>query len=102
MRKYGGFIPGIRPGKKTSEYIETILNRITFAGAIYLAMIAIIPEFMISGFHVHHLPFGRYLNRFELGLNGMGVNFTLEGLPPVWLCRHDMAAGRGAVGHAAL
>lgn len=81
MRKYGGFIPGIRPGKKTAEYIETILNRITFAGAIYLAMIAIIPEFMISGFHVHHLPFvGRYLETLPSWvLNGMGVQFYFGG-----------------------
>ena len=81
MRKYGGFIPGIRPGKKTAEYIESILNRITFAGAIYLAMIAIIPEFMISGFHVHHLPFvGRYLETLPSWvLNGMGVQFYFGG-----------------------
>jgi len=81
MRKYGGFIPGIRPGKKTAEYIESILTRITFAGAIYLAMIAIIPEFMISGFHVHHLPFiGRYLETLPSWiLNGMGVQFYFGG-----------------------
>jgi preprotein translocase subunit SecY len=81
MRKYGGFIPGIRPGKKTSEYIETILNRITFAGAIYLAMVAIIPEFMITGFHVHHLPgVGRYLEALPSWiLNGMGVQFYFGG-----------------------
>ena len=40
MRKYGGFVPGIRPGKRTAEYIDTILTRITLAGAIYLALIA--------------------------------------------------------------
>ena len=81
MRKYGGFIPGIRPRKKTAEYIESILTRITFAGAIYLAMIAIIPEFMISGFHVHHLPFiGRYLETLPSWiLNGMGVQFYFGG-----------------------
>src|SRR3954464_12095732 len=47
MRKYGGFIPGIRPGKRTAEYIDTILARITLAGAIYLALIAILPNFLI-------------------------------------------------------
>jgi hypothetical protein len=52
MRKYGGFVPGIRPGKRTAEYIDTILTRITLAGAIYLALIAIIPNFLISGFRV--------------------------------------------------
>src|SRR5665213_1925069 len=52
MRKYGGFIPGIRPGKRTAEYIDTILTRITLAGAIYLALVAILPQFLISGFKV--------------------------------------------------
>src|SRR5436190_610944 len=45
MRKYGGFIPGIRPGKRTAEYIDTILARITLAGAVYLALIALLPNF---------------------------------------------------------
>jgi preprotein translocase subunit SecY len=44
MRKYGGFIPGIRPGKRTAEYIDTILARITLVGALYLAMVAILPR----------------------------------------------------------
>ncbi|HLQ76775.1 MAG TPA: preprotein translocase subunit SecY, partial [Terriglobia bacterium] len=56
MRKYGGFIPGIRPGKRTAEYVSTILTRITLVGALYLALVAIIPEFMMVGFHVQHLP----------------------------------------------
>ena len=47
MRKYGGFIPGIRPGKRTAEYVNSILTRITLVGALYLALIAIIPEFMM-------------------------------------------------------
>jgi preprotein translocase subunit SecY len=47
MKKYGGFIPGIRPGQRTSDYIYTVLTRITFAGAIYLAIVCVIPEFMI-------------------------------------------------------
>ena len=56
MRKYGGFIPGIRPGKRTAEYVNDILTRITLVGALYLAFIAIIPEFINSGFHVQSLP----------------------------------------------
>jgi preprotein translocase subunit SecY len=56
MRKYGGFIPGIRPGKRTAEYVNDILTRITLVGALYLAFIALIPEFMVSGFHVQSLP----------------------------------------------
>jgi preprotein translocase subunit SecY len=57
MRKYGGFVPGIRPGKRTAEYIDTILTRITLAGAVYLAIVAIIPNFLISGFRVAPIPF---------------------------------------------
>jgi preprotein translocase subunit SecY len=56
MRKYGGFIPGIRPGKRTAEYIDTILTRITLAGAIYLALVAILPEFLLVGFKVAPIP----------------------------------------------
>ena len=52
MRKYGGFIPGIRPGKRTAEYIDTILARITLVGAVYLALVAILPEFLLTGFKV--------------------------------------------------
>ena len=52
MRKYGGFIPGIRPGKKTAEYLDHILSRITLGGALYLALVAIVPEFLITGFKV--------------------------------------------------
>jgi preprotein translocase subunit SecY len=58
MRKYGGFIPGIRPGKKTSDYIDRVLTRITFVGSVYLAAVCILPEFLISGVHVSQLPFG--------------------------------------------
>jgi preprotein translocase subunit SecY len=52
LKKYGGFIPGIRPGKKTSDYIYRVLSRLTFGGAIYLSIICIIPEILISGFNV--------------------------------------------------
>jgi preprotein translocase subunit SecY len=57
MRKYGGFIPGIRPGKRTAEHIDTILTRITLVGAIYLAIIAIMPQFLITGIKVQQIPF---------------------------------------------
>jgi len=56
MRKYGGFVPGIRPGKRTAEYIDTILTRITLVGALYLAAVAILPEFLINGFKVAPIP----------------------------------------------
>ncbi len=49
MRKYGGFIPGIRPGKNTAEYMNKILTRITVVGGLYLAILSLIPTIMISG-----------------------------------------------------
>jgi preprotein translocase subunit SecY len=48
LRKYGGFIPGIRPGDKTAEYIDYILTRITVVGALYLAVVCVLPEFLVS------------------------------------------------------
>src|SRR5207302_5041325 len=56
MRKYGGFIPGIHPGRSTSDYMNTILTRITLVGACYLAILCLIPDIMISGIHLQHLP----------------------------------------------
>ncbi|MEW6410386.1 MAG: preprotein translocase subunit SecY [Nitrospirota bacterium] len=52
LKKYGGFIPGIRPGKKTSEYIYRVLSRITFGGAIYLSVVCVLPEILINNFNV--------------------------------------------------
>jgi preprotein translocase subunit SecY len=48
LRKYGGFLPGIRPGQKTAEYIDYVLTRITVVGAIYLAAVCVLPEILIS------------------------------------------------------
>jgi preprotein translocase subunit SecY len=52
MKKYGGFVPGIRPGRKTSEYIDRILSRITLPGAIFLAFIAVLPDLLIARFNI--------------------------------------------------
>ncbi len=82
MRKYGGFVPGIRPGKRTAEYIDTILTRITLAGAIYLAMIALLPNFLISGFKVAPIPFiGGWLdaNIPRFITEGLNVTFFFGG-----------------------
>jgi preprotein translocase subunit SecY len=82
MRKYGGFIPGIRPGKRTAEYIDTILTRITLVGALYLAAIAILPEFLITGFRVAPIPWiGDDLDAFlpTWFTQGMGVSFFFGG-----------------------
>ena len=56
MKKYGGYIPGIRPGKKTAEYIDRILTRLTTGGAIYLALISLLPMVLMGGLRLHNLP----------------------------------------------
>jgi preprotein translocase subunit SecY len=58
MRKYGGFVPGIRPGRKTAEYIDRVLSRITLPGAIFLAFIATLPDMMIASMGMPFLGFG--------------------------------------------
>jgi preprotein translocase subunit SecY len=77
MRKYGGFVPGIRPGKRTAEYIDHILGRITFGGAIYLALVAILPEFLITGFHVQPIPI--IGPRLDTWLSQNGLEWITEG-----------------------
>ncbi|MCL2103201.1 MAG: preprotein translocase subunit SecY, partial [Syntrophorhabdaceae bacterium] len=52
MKKHGGFVPGIRPGKKTAEYIDKILTRITLGGAIYVSFICVLPSILMSKFNV--------------------------------------------------
>jgi preprotein translocase subunit SecY len=82
MRKYGGFIPGIRPGKRTADHINEILTRITLVGALYLIIISFIPEWMITGIHLNHLwgPLGAFFERLpNWMLNGLGVNFYFGG-----------------------
>jgi preprotein translocase subunit SecY len=82
MRKYGGFIPGIRPGRRTSEYLNSILTRITFVGAVYLVIVSLIPQFLITGTKLHHLPgiFGAWFeNAPTWFLNGLNVNFYFGG-----------------------
>jgi preprotein translocase subunit SecY len=83
MRKYGGFIPGIRPGKRTADYINEVLTRITLVGALYLIIISFIPEWMITGIHLNHLPFwlgGTLFERLPAWVtNGLGVNFYFGG-----------------------
>jgi len=87
LRKHGGFMPGIRPGRATAEYLNTILTRLTVVGAIYLALVAFIPQFMLSGFQVARLPLiGTTLDAFVSttpGLSwiptGMGYQFYFGG-----------------------
>ena len=82
MRKYGGFVPGIRPGRHTSEFINNILTRITLVGALYLVIVSLVPQFLIAGSQLQHLPgfMGDWFaNAPPWFLNGLGVNFYFGG-----------------------
>jgi len=86
MRKYGGFIPGIRPGRNTADYMNNILTKITVVGGVYLAILCLIPDIMISGIKLNHLPFlGNWVDtsltnlHLRFLLDGMGVTFYFGG-----------------------
>lgn len=82
MRKYGGFIPGIRPGRNTSDYMNNILTKITVVGGIYLSILCLIPDVMISGIHLQHLPLiGNFIDKFfpRFILEGLNVQFYFGG-----------------------
>jgi preprotein translocase subunit SecY len=82
MRKYGSFIPGIRSGKRTAEYIDRILTRISFVGAAYLAVVSILPDFLLNGVRVQSLgSFGQALDAYlpKWITEGMGINFYFGG-----------------------
>jgi len=83
MRKYGGFVPGIRPGRRTADFINEVLTRITLVGALYLIVISFIPEWMITGIHLNHLPWwmgGSIFERLPVWVtSGLGVNFYFGG-----------------------
>jgi preprotein translocase subunit SecY len=82
MRKYGGFIPGIRPGQRTASHINDVLTRLTLVGALYLIAISLLPEYLIAGTRWNHLPgfLGTFFERFPTWFtNGLGVNFYFGG-----------------------
>jgi preprotein translocase subunit SecY len=81
FRKSGSFIPGIRPGKRTSDFINDILTRLTLVGAAYLIVISLVPTFMISGIRLDHLFLVGKLfeNLPNWTTHGMGVNFYFGG-----------------------
>jgi preprotein translocase subunit SecY len=81
MRKSGSFIPGIRPGRRTSDYLNDILTRITLIGALYLILLSLVPTFMISGFHLNHLWLvGSFFERLPAWVtSGMGLTFYFGG-----------------------
>jgi preprotein translocase subunit SecY len=82
MRKYGGFIPGIRPGRNTAEYMNKILTRITVVGGLYLAVLSLLPQIMMSGIRLQSLPgIGNWIDRVfpRWLLDGLGVSFYFGG-----------------------
>ena len=81
MRKYGGFIPGIRPGRRTSDFINDVLTRITLVGAIYLVVVQLIPTVLLTGIHLNHLwLIGRAFDSLPTWMTqGLGVNFYFGG-----------------------
>jgi preprotein translocase subunit SecY len=81
MRKYGGFIPGIRPGRRTSDFINDVLTRITLVGACYLVIVQLIPTMLMTGIHFNHLwLIGRYFDTLPAFItNGFGFTFYFGG-----------------------
>src|SRR5450432_456951 len=82
MRKYGGFIPGIRPGKNTADYMNKILTKITVVGGLYLSILSIIPTIMIQGIKLQRLPLvGNFIDSYfpRWLLDGLNVNFFFGG-----------------------
>ncbi len=84
VRKQGGFIPGIRPGKRTADHLDEVLTKITWVGGLYLAIIALIPEIMLAGLRLNHLPGVLGAGWFDAHmpywlLHGLGVNFYFGG-----------------------
>ncbi|MBP1642481.1 MAG: secY [Acidobacteria bacterium] len=82
MRKYGSFIPGIRSGKRTAEYIDRVLTRISLVGAAYLALVSVLPDFLLNGIRLQNLPWiGPAIDPYvpQWVTQGMGINFYFGG-----------------------
>jgi len=82
MRKYGGFIPGIRPGRNTADYMNGVLTKITVVGGIYLSILCLIPTIMMVGVKLQHLPLvGGFIDAHfpRPILDGLGVPFYFGG-----------------------
>ncbi len=84
VRKQGGFIPGIRPGRRTADYVDDVLTKITWVAGFYLALVALIPEIMLAGLRLNHLPvwlggawFDTHLPTWLL--HGLNVHFYFGG-----------------------
>jgi preprotein translocase subunit SecY len=84
VRKQGGFIPGIRPGKRTADFLDDVLTKITWVGGFYLAIVALIPEVMLGGLRLNHLPGWMGAGWFDSHmpqwlLHGLNLNFYFGG-----------------------
>src|ERR1700744_1575730 len=81
MRKYVGFIPGIRPGRRTSDFVNDVLTRITLVGALYLILISLIPQILISGIHLNDLWLvGGFFEKLPTWVtHGLNVSFYFGG-----------------------
>ncbi len=84
VRKQGGFIPGIRPGKRTADHLDDVLTKITWVGGLYLGVVALIPEVMLAGLRLNHLPVwlgGAWFDANLPGwlLHGLNINFYFGG-----------------------
>jgi preprotein translocase subunit SecY len=82
MRKYGGFIPGIRPGRNTADYMNKILTRITVVGGLYLSILSLLPQIMIQGIKLQRLPLaGQWIDAHfpRWLLDGLGITFYFGG-----------------------
>ena len=87
LRKNGAFIPGIRPGKRTADYFNDILTRLTTVGAIYLALVALLPQVMLNGIQFAQIPWiGPWLDNMLTStiatswlVTGVGIQFAFGG-----------------------
>ena len=82
LRKAGGFVPGLRPGRETARYLDKLLSRLTVTGGLYLAALCLVPDLMFAGIKLQHLPYiGSWIDVHapRLLLDGLNVNFYFGG-----------------------
>jgi preprotein translocase subunit SecY len=82
LRRYGGFIAGLRPGRETARHFDDVLTRLTWIGAVYLVLLCLIPDVMLFGIKLQHLPWiGVWVDTHlpRLVLDGMNVHFAFGG-----------------------
>jgi preprotein translocase subunit SecY len=82
LRKAGGAIPGLRPGFETTRYLDAILSRLTLMGGVYLAALCLIPDLLLTGIKLQHLPWvGSWMDAHmaRILLDGLNVNFYFGG-----------------------